>query len=345
MPVASADVTRLAIAGAGWAGSVHALSSAAVTGVHVSQILSRTASGAADLAGRLGVESGTYAELAARSDILLVATPAEHHAELVLSALARGLAVLVEKPLATTLADADAMISAAEAAGRPTGYAENLLAAPAVAVALAHRQRMGPLTHLTLRFLSDAPTWGHFLESLSGGGVLHDLGAHPVALALAFGGSEVVAVSATLTSTRPDGADDEATVELRFADGLRATIEASWTATEPMWDLQAAAADGVARIDFLPELIVELDGEDAMPTPVLADLPDVRLETFGYIAQMQGFVDALAGRGGQVCPLGFGRLVLEVTCAAYLSAGSGGAEVPLPYSGRRDVTPLQLWLG
>ena len=155
----------------------------------------------------------------------------------------------------------------------------------------------------------------------------------------------VLAVSATLTSTRPDGADDDATVQLRFADGLRATIEVSWTATESMWDLQAASADGVARIDFLPELIVELDGEDATPTPVLAGLPDVHLETFGYIAQMQGFVDALAGRGGQVCPLGFGRLVLEVTCAAYLSAGSGGAEVPLPYSGRRDVTPLQLWRG
>lgn len=316
-----------------------------MTGAHVSQILSRTATGAADLGTRLGVESGTYAELSGRSDILLVATPAEHHAELVLSALGGNMAVLVEKPLATTLADADAMISAAEAAGRPAGYAENLLAAPAVGVALSHRQRMGPLTHLALRFLSDAPTWGHFREPLPGGGVLHDLGAHPIALALAFAGSAAVAVSATLTSARPDDADDEAAVELIFADGLIATIEVSWTSGEPVWDLQAASADGVARVDFLPDLIVELDGEDATPAPVRAELPDVHLETFGYIGQMQGFVDALAGRGGHVCPLGFGRLVLDVTCGAYLSAGSGGTEVPLPYSGRRDVTPLQLWQG
>ncbi len=59
----------------------------------------------------------------------------------------------------------------------------------------------------------------------------------------------------------------------------------------------------------------------------------------GYRDQIQGFAGALAGRGGRVCPLGFGRLVLEITCAAYLAA-SRGSEVPLPYDGPRDRTPL-----
>ena len=336
---------RIAIAGTGWAGRVHALSSAALVGGQVAQVLSRTADGAAALGVDLGVDHGTYAELSPRCGIVVVASPAEHHAEMTIDALGRGMAVLVEKPLATTLAEADAMVSAAASAGVLTGYAENLLVSPAVDAALAHRPRMGPLTHLSLRFESEAPTWGHFLEPLPGGGVLHDLGAHPVALALAFAGSDPVAVSAELSSTRADGADDRAGVGIRFADGLRAEVEVSWTATEPIWDLQAAGGNGVARVEFLPELLVELDGDDATPSPTLSDLVDPHLETFGYVAQLQGFVDALGGRGGRVCPLGFGRLVLEVTCAAYLSAGTGGAEVSLPYTGPRGLTPLQLWRG
>jgi hypothetical protein len=38
-----------------------------------------------------------------------------------------------------------------------------------------------------------------------------------------------------------------------------------------------------------------------------------------------------------------GRLVLEVTMAAYASAGAGGVWVPLPVTDRPDVTPLQRW--
>ncbi len=41
----------------------------------------------------------------------------------------------------------------------------------------------------------------------------------------------------------------------------------------------------------------------------------------------------------------FGREVLQVVTAAYVSAGMGAAEVPLPLTGRRDLTPLQWWRG
>ncbi len=37
--------------------------------------------------------------------------------------------------------------------------------------------------------------------------------------------------------------------------------------------------------------------------------------------------------------------MLEVICAAYRSAGSGGDEVTLPFDGDRTATPLQLWKG
>ena len=41
----------------------------------------------------------------------------------------------------------------------------------------------------------------------------------------------------------------------------------------------------------------------------------------------------------------FGRLILDIVCAAYWSAGHGSAPEPVPFSGPRDKTPLELWHG
>jgi hypothetical protein len=41
----------------------------------------------------------------------------------------------------------------------------------------------------------------------------------------------------------------------------------------------------------------------------------------------------------------FGREVLQVVLGAYTSAGRSGATVPMPFTGARDRTPLQLWRG
>jgi len=353
-------VTRLALAGAGSAGTVHALAATVVTGGHISQVLSRTADSAAALGVGLNIDHGTYAELSSRADGVIIATPAHHHAEMLHEVIGRGLPALVEKPLTTTLAIADGIIDAVEVAGVVCGYAENLLFAPCFDVATAHRATLGTLSHLSLRMLSDTPGWGHFAEALSsqalggpntelpGGGVLHDLGSHPLAMALALADSDAVSVSASMSSSllgnaAGDRLDDEATVEITFADGLIATIEVSWRAETPEWDLQAAGSDGVIRMELGPTSSVELDGRDATPALLHPGLADPRIEAFGYVAQLQGFVDILNRRGGRACPLGFGRLVLDVTTAAYASAGDGGRSVPLPWSGPRDVTPLSLW--
>ncbi len=278
---------------------------------------------------------------------MVVATTPDHHSDGLAAGLSRGAAVLVEKPLCATLAQADAMIEAVDASSCVVGLAENLLFAPAVDTGLAHRAGLGALTRLSLRCEQPEPSWGHFAEPLTVGGVLFDLGAHPLALALAFASPATpVGVRATLDSRRDDGADDLAEVEIRFDTGLVAEVVVSWRAEgDPAWTLEAAAADGVVRAELLPRVLLELDGADATPAPSIEGLPDPMLESLGYAGQLRGIVDAAAGRGGRVCPLGFGRAVLELTCAAYASAGSGGAEVALPWGGDRSLTPLQLWRG
>ena len=69
------------------------------------------------------------------------------------------------------------------------------------------------------------------------------------------------------------------------------------------------------------------------------------LEQLGYAPQLQALVDDVAARRTPVMSAAFGREVLQVVLAAYASAGGGGAVTPLPFTGARDRTPLQLWRG
>lgn len=331
--------TTVALGGAGSIAVVHALAAAAA-GLRVGAVASASGSSARHLAGELDARRVRPEDLPAGAEILVVATPPDAHATLTRQGIAAGARVLVEKPLTDTLAGADALVEAAETASAPVRCAENLLHAPVWHELRARREALGPLGHLSLRTLQPAPDWGHFARPLRSGGALFDLGPHPIALALAVAGSEPVGVRAQLSSTRSDGADDDARLELRFEHGLVATLHVSWVSPELAWDLQAASDSGVLRLELLPEVHLEHDGE---PVPVAQrhQVPDARLEQLGYVDQL---LDLCTDEpGGQT--LRAARQVLEVICAAYRSAGSGGDEVTLPFDGDRSATPLQLWMG
>jgi len=65
-----------------------------------------------------------------------------------------------------------------------------------------------------------------------------------------------------------------------------------------------------------------------------------QLETAVAVAQRPG-----TDRTGSAMDAAFGRKVLDIVCAAYASAGRGGAPEAVPFTGPRDRTPLQLWRG
>lgn len=295
--------------------------------------------------------------------MMVIATPPETHQRLFTQGVSAGSAVLVEKPLTTTLAAADEMVAVAEGPSAPaTMVAENLLSSPYWRTALACRRRTGVLAHLSAHVVQPPPNWGHFLDPLQSGGVLFDLGPHPIALVSELADETAVAVSAELSSRRDDGADDDATMTIRFASGLRAVIELSWTASEPHWSLQAASPDTVVRLELVPEAHVEVNG-DPVAVPQIYDVVDQRLETMGYVDQLRSLAslassgahavrDATGGAdlimdAGDVAALGQSvrqaRDVLELICAAYASAGRGGEEVAIPFDGDRTLTPMQLW--
>jgi len=110
-----------------------------------------------------------------------------------------------------------------------------------------------------------------------------------------------------------------------------------------VWDAQLAGQTGVLRAELQPVQRLEYNGDEvAMPA---ASGPLAVLEQLGYAGQLRAFIDDLAAQREPVMSAAFGRHVLDVVLACYESAAMEGEPVPLPFSGSRDRTPLQLWRG
>ena len=190
--------------------------------------------------------------LIARDDVQLVdiCTPGDTHAEIAIAALRAGKSVLCEKPLANTLAEAEAMAAAARESGTVamTGFTYRRLPALAHMAKLVAAGRIGDVRQVRATYLQDwladpaAPLTWRLRAEHAGSGALGDLGAHLVDAARYLTGQELTAVSA-LTETfvperpTPDGGtgrvdvDDAALFLARFSGGAIGTFEATRYAT------------------------------------------------------------------------------------------------------------------
>ncbi|MCU1392958.1 MAG: gfo/Idh/MocA family oxidoreductase [Ilumatobacteraceae bacterium] len=311
-------------------------------------VASRSAERAATQAERLSVPALAYHDLPGDADIVVVSTPPQLHAADTLRLLEAGAAVVVEKPLCTTLADADALVDAAARHAQRVLYAENLAYAPMVQRLLAMVADLGPLTHMEIRTMQDLPTWGDFTSDAWGGGALFDLGVHPLALAVlaagANGAGPVTSVSAALRGGDGHNSDEHADVRLTFRNGLVGHVVSSWQAGPgQVWDVQLSSATGVLRADFWPTPTLEHNGDPVRLPVSFAPIPFI--QDLGYLGQLQAFAADVADGRTPFMDVAFGRLILDIVCAAYWSAGHGGAAEAVPFAGPRDRTPLQLWHG
>lgn len=114
---------KFGIAGSGKVAALH-VKAIAAAGCKTVAACSRDSGRREAFAARHGILArGTIAEMAEKDkiDVVLIATPHPSHRELALEAFAAGCHVIVEKPMAVTVADCDAMIAAARSAGRELG--------------------------------------------------------------------------------------------------------------------------------------------------------------------------------------------------------------------------------
>ena len=328
---------KLAFAGAGTISVVHAMAAAAVE-AEIVAVASRTNERATERAAQVGAQVVAFEDLPAGADAVVVCTPPDRHTADTLQALRAGAVVLVEKPLATTLAEADAIVDA----GGQVIYAENLAFSPLVVATNELVRAIGALNFIEIRQLSPRPSWGEFLDPARGGGVLFVLGSLAVALALLLAGADApVSVEARMSHSADIEVDDAAEVFITFASGMRARIETNWTNPHAVWDIQVSSDSGVVRTELMPQPGIEHNGEP-VALPALASAADPHLEHYGYIGQMLTLRDVV---GGAPSPIDarFGRRVLDVLSAAYAAASKPGSSVSLPFAGPRNRTLHQLW--
>ncbi|MFI5569464.1 Gfo/Idh/MocA family protein [Streptomyces sp. NPDC051740] len=197
-------------------------------------------------------------------DLVDICTPGDSHAEIALAALAAGKHVLCEKPLANTVAEAEAMTRAAEEAaarGQLAMVGFNYRRVPATALArrMVAEGRIGKLRHVRVAYLQDwlvdpeFPLTWRLRREQAGSGSLGDLGAHIVDLAQYLSGERLAGVSAltetfvrerplptapssglaavTAAGTGQVTVDDAALFTGRFTSGALASFEATRYAT------------------------------------------------------------------------------------------------------------------
>jgi predicted dehydrogenase len=142
-------------------------------------------------------------------DIVDICTPGDSHAEIALAALEAGKHVLCEKPLGNTVAEAEKMTAAAEAARARgvrsmVGFNYRRLPAMSLARQLVAAGRLGEIRHVRAKYQQDwivdpdFPLAWRLQKDKAGSGALGDIGAHIIDLAQYVTGQLLVGVSATL---------------------------------------------------------------------------------------------------------------------------------------------------
>ncbi|KKB86502.1 1-carboxy-3-chloro-3,4-dihydroxycyclo hexa-1,5-diene dehydrogenase [Devosia limi DSM 17137] len=263
-------MTGIGIIGAGHFGAVHAR---ALGGLPGATLVAACRNDADGIAAFVAEHGGTpYTDWRAllddpAVDAVVIATPHHLHRDVTLAALAAGKHVLLEKPMASTLAECDTIIAgAAHSAaklmiGHVTRYFLPMQAATDfLATGVIGRPITGTSAFIKLWMESNRQPW--HLQKSAGGGMLMTAGIHALDRLVYLMGGQVAAVSAMMGAAfHQQEADDIALINLRFADGRFGHVGSIGYRNGAVTSaLQLVCENGVLDIDLNGRLRVGQDG-------------------------------------------------------------------------------------
>lgn len=359
------EKVRVGIIGSGFIADVHARALAQLPNCEIVAVAAPNLHRVVDFARKHDIPRAltNYRDLLKidELDVVTLAIPNDLHTEVTIDAAIAGKHVICEKPLATTLEDADAMIETCRDAGVQLCYAEPRCFAPKYVRAreLAQNGVLGEvfLIKQNAEYSGPQSDWIWDIER-SGGGALMDRGVHGIVLArwllddVAI--THVTATMGTFVHGDKTEGEDHAVTILNFAGGQMAVIESSWAKGGGVDErLELYGTKGHTRADLmfgnaLPTWSSVGDtksAEKANSTQNWSYPGFDELWNGGYLQEMRYFIDCIAQdepvwSNGQV-----GRDALEIIYAAYRSARIG-ATVRLPFRAPRgSERPIDLWIG
>jgi predicted dehydrogenase len=294
-----ADRLRVAVIGVGHLGRHHARILAAMDDVDLVAVVDIVAERAAEIAASAGTRAlGDSRELLDQVDAVTVAVPTELHHEISMPFLERGVAVLIEKPLARSLEEADDLVAVARRTGAilATGQTERFNPAVAAVMPLVTSPRFIEVHRL-----------GVFPDRSLDIDVVFDLMIHDLDIILALVKSDVVSIEAVgvpVLTPRYDIAN----ARLRFATGCIANVTASRISRDRVRKIRFFQPDSYISIDYAAQEVegwrlVRQDGGrpsiQGGSLPVQRDEP-LRRELADFVAAVrakaQPMVDGVAGR-------------------------------------------------
>ena len=307
---------RVGVVGVGVMGSNHARVLADLPGVRLVGVADPDRKQREFVSGALGCSS--YADvhglLAGGVNALTIAAPTHLHRELALTSIERGVHVMVEKPISSSVEEGNAIIAAARRAG--------------VALMVGHVERFNPAVEAIKEairhedILSIAITRvGPFPPRMSNVGVVIDLAVHDIDLICWFTDSEIVEVQPQLSSAIAER-EDIALLQFRTASGVLAHINTNWITPFKARNVTVATRNKYVMGDLLTRQVTECFGFQPDGSYSMRHLSVGHAEPLR--AELQAFVGAV--RSGQRPAVtgeeGVAGLEIAIRCLQNTSAPS-----------------------
>ncbi len=277
--------------GVGSLGQHHARLYAALPEAHLVAVVDRDGDRARLVGSRHGVPGfGDLTELPDDLEAVSVAVPTVAHAEVTEVCLARGLAVLVEKPMAPSVSEAESMAAAAIKAGR--------------LLLVGHTERFNPAYRAVAPRLRDprfieAHRLGVFSARSTDIDVVLDLMIHDLDLVLTLVRAEVAAIDSVGVNALTDKVDI-ANARLRFENGAVANLTASRISTDRVRKLRIFESNAYLSLDYAEQsaVVYTLKREGgARPEIVRDDVVVNREEPLAV--ELRAFLTQIRGGGSE----------------------------------------------
>lgn len=358
------DKVRVGIIGSAFVSNLHAEAFQEVKEAQLVAACSSNKKRVEEFAGRwkIPVALTDYRKLVERKDVdvVVVGVPNDLHRKIVVAAAEAGKDVILEKPIAHTLEDADAMIAACKKHKVKLMYAETICFSPKYARAkqLVDEKAIGELYMAKQSEKHSGPHSDWFYDvSRSGGGALMDMGCHGIEWTRwVYGKPKVKSVTAHCQLVYHKGrtkGDDNSIVIVEFENGGISVVEDSWARQGGMDDrADLYGTEGVVHCDLLRGSSMETYSksgygyavEKAGETKGWTFTVFEEAFLYGFPHEMRHFTRAVLGEEKPMETGEDGRATLEIIYAAYESAATG-KRITWPYKpknpGQVPVTP---WL-
>jgi UDP-N-acetylglucosamine 3-dehydrogenase len=326
--VGADGILRIGVVGVGVMGSNHARVLAELPGVKLVGVVDPDPQPRECVARALGCAAFADLEALIRQgvDAVTIAAPTQLHREIAIECASRGIHILVEKPIASTIEEGRAIVAAARRAG--------------VTLMPGHVERFNPAVEAIKRSIKDQDILsiaitrvGPFPPRMSNVGVVIDLAVHDIDLIRWFTDSEIVEIQPQ-TSSAVAEREDIALLQFRTASGVLAHINTNWLTPFKARNIHIATRAKYLMADLLTLQVTECfgfqpDGSYSMRHLSVGYAEPLRAELVAFVSAVRGgTTPAVTGEEGVA------SLEIAIRC---LSARTAQSSAPQRKGPRRVV--------